>query len=80
MNTTIEKQQIITTNTEQWKMYSKLEGKEYQIHISKPRQPAPGSGYSVIYVLDGNAFFQTFHEAVKIQSVRAEKQVFHQPL
>ncbi|PHA96847.1 IroE protein, partial [Bacillus pseudomycoides] len=27
----------------------------------------------VIYVLDGNAFFQTFHEAIKIQSVRAEK-------
>ncbi|MCU5706840.1 alpha/beta hydrolase [Bacillus wiedmannii] len=73
MNTTIEKQQIITSNTEQWKMYSKIEGKEYQIHISKPRQPAPESGYSVIYVLDGNAFFQTFHEAVKIQSVRAEK-------
>ncbi|MGQ0514373.1 hypothetical protein ACT453_16065, partial [Bacillus sp. D-CC] len=24
-------------------------------------------------VLDGNAFFQTFHEAVKIQSVRVEK-------
>ncbi|QWH18776.1 alpha/beta hydrolase [Bacillus mycoides] len=73
MSTTIEKQQIITSNTEQWKMYSKLEGKEYQIHISKPRQPAPESGYPVIYVLDGNAFFQTFHEAVKIQSVRAEK-------
>ena len=37
-------------------MYSKLEGKEYQIHISKPKQPAPDSGYPVIYVLDGNAF------------------------
>ncbi|PGL44241.1 IroE protein, partial [Bacillus thuringiensis] len=31
MNTTVEKQQIITSNTEQWKMYSKLKGKEYQI-------------------------------------------------
>ena len=40
MNTTIEKQQIVTSNTEQWNMYSKLDGKEYQIHISKPRQPA----------------------------------------
>lgn len=33
----------------------------------------PDSGYPIIYVLDGNAFFQTFHEAIKIQSVRAEK-------
>ncbi|WP_088230037.1 alpha/beta hydrolase [Bacillus cereus] len=73
MNATIEKQQIITSNTEQWKIYSKLEGKEYQIHISKPKQLAPESGYPVIYVLDGNAFFQTFHEAIKIQSFRAEK-------
>ncbi|MGN4424877.1 alpha/beta hydrolase [Bacillus cereus group sp. MYBK30-1] len=73
MNITIEKQQISIWNTEQWKMYSKLESREYQIHISKPKQPAPDSGYPVIYVLDGNAFFQTFHEAVKIQSVRAEK-------
>jgi hypothetical protein len=73
MNTVIEKQQIIVSNTEQWKMYSTLENREYQIHISKPKQPAPDSGYPVIYVLDGNAFFQTFHEAIKIQSVRAEK-------
>ena len=27
VNTTIEKQQIITFNTEQWKMYSKLENR-----------------------------------------------------
>ncbi|KFN02796.1 alpha/beta hydrolase [Bacillus clarus] len=73
MNTGIEKQQIITSNTEQWKIYSTVENREYQIHISKPKQPAPDSGYPVIYVLDGNAFFQTFHEAIKIQSVRAEK-------
>lgn len=80
MNTTIEKQQIITTNTEQWKMYSKLEGKEYQIHISKPRQPAPGSGYSVIYVLDGNAFFKHSMKRLKYNQFEQKKQVFHQPL
>ena len=65
VNTTVEKQQIIISNTEQWKMYSKLEGKEYQIHISKPRQPAPDSGYPVIYVLDGNAFFKHFMKQLK---------------
>ena len=46
-------------------MYSKLEGKEYQIHISKPKQQALDSGYPVIYVLDGNAFFKHFMKQLK---------------
>ncbi|KEK21959.1 alpha/beta hydrolase [Bacillus gaemokensis] len=73
MNSSIEKQDITISGAEQWKMYSKTGNREYQIYISKPKQPAPSSGYPVIYVLDGNAFFQTFQEAIKIQSVRAEK-------
>ena len=79
MNTTVEKQQIITSNTEQWKMYSKLEGKEYQIHISKPKQPT-GFRISCHLRIRWQCLFQTFHEAVKIQSVRAEKPVFHRLL
>lgn len=73
MNTSIEKKDVTISNTEQWKMDSKTGTREYQIYISKPKQPAPAAGYPVIYVLDGNAFFQTFQEAIKIQSVRAEK-------
>ncbi|HEK9102300.1 TPA: alpha/beta hydrolase [Bacillus pseudomycoides] len=73
MNTSIEKKDVTISGAEQWKMYSKIGNREYQIYISKPKQPAPEHGYPVIYVLDGNAFFQTFQEAIKIQSVRAEK-------
>ncbi|WP_459499970.1 alpha/beta hydrolase [Bacillus sp. C1] len=73
MNTSIEKKDVAIYGTEQWKIHSKKGNREYQIYISKPKQPAPDGGYPVIYVLDGNAFFQTFQEAIKIQSVRAEK-------
>ncbi|WP_243523755.1 alpha/beta hydrolase [Bacillus pseudomycoides] len=73
MNTSIEKKDVTISGAEQWKMYSKNGNREYQIYISKPKQSAPNQGYPVIYVLDGNAFFQTFQEAIKIQSVRAEK-------
>ncbi|MBO1582838.1 MULTISPECIES: alpha/beta hydrolase [Bacillus] len=73
MNTNIEKKDVTISGAEQWKVHSKTENREYQIYISMPKQPAPDSGYPVIYVLDGNAFFQTFQEAIKIQSVRAEK-------
>lgn len=73
MNFSIEKQDAIISNTEQWNMHSKKDNRQYQIYVSKPKQPAPPSGYPVIYVLDGNAFFQTFQEAVRVQSVRSEK-------
>ena len=76
MNTTIEKQQIVTSNTEQWNMYSKLDGKEYQIHISKPRQPAPESGYPVIYVLDGNAFFKHSMKRLKYNQLEQKNRCF----
>ena len=76
MNTTIEKQQIVTSNTEQWNMYSKLDGKEYQIHISKPRQPALDSGYPVIYVLDGNAFFKHSMKRLKYNQLEQKNRCF----
>lgn len=73
MNSSMEKTDVTISGAEQWKIYSKKGNREYRIYISQPKQPAPGRGYPVIYVLDGNAFFQTFQEAIKIQSVRAEK-------
>lgn len=68
-----ETQNVMISNTEQWTMYSKRENRQYQIYIAKPKQTAPPSGYPVIYVLDGNAFFQTFQETVRVQSGRSEK-------
>ncbi len=63
---------VITSGAEKWSMTSRY-GRRYDIYISIPKQPAPESGYPIIYVLDGNAFFHTFHETVKVQSARSEK-------
>ncbi|MDC2864590.1 alpha/beta hydrolase [Bacillus sp. BP-3] len=73
MQSVPETQNVVISNTEKWTMYSKRENRQYQIYIAKPKQPEPPSGYPIIYVLDGNAFFQTFEEAVRIQAVRSEK-------
>ncbi|GGE63623.1 alpha/beta hydrolase [Priestia taiwanensis] len=45
----------------------------YTISIAIPNTEAPRSGYPVLYVLDGNAFFQTFAETIRIQTRRSEK-------
>ena len=54
-------------------MKSKIEGREYQIFISKPMVEPPPSGYPVIYVLDANSVFGTIVEAIRLQSKRSEK-------
>ncbi|MFJ7954471.1 alpha/beta hydrolase [Lysinibacillus sp. NPDC096418] len=53
-------------------LYSEDEKQPYRIMIAKPKKPAPAEGYPIIYTLDGNAFFQTFQDAVRIQSVRPD--------
>ncbi|KEK17521.1 IroE protein [Bacillus manliponensis] len=63
----------LAVGVEHWTMIGKENGRTYEIYVSNPKQPAPPSGYPVIYVLDGNAYFQLFKDAVKIQSVRSEK-------
>ncbi|WP_251553398.1 alpha/beta hydrolase [Neobacillus muris] len=69
----ITKSNVIIPQTEQWLTYSKINHLPYQILVSIPKQPAPPAGYPVIYVLDGNAFFQSFQEVIRLQSVRSEK-------
>lgn len=58
---------------ENWTMLSQTGDHPYEVFIAKPKQPPPPSGYPVLYVLDGNAFFQTFQETIRIQSIRSEK-------
>jgi len=44
------------------------QGAQYRIWISEPSGPVPYTGgYRVLYVLDGNAFFGTFHDAKRLQ-------------
>lgn len=45
----------------------------YVARLAVPNQPAPESGYPVLYILDGNAYFTMFQEILKLQSRRSEK-------
>lgn len=48
-------------------------GADYRIWISEPTGPVPYTGgYRVLYVLDGNAFFGTFHDAKRLQDQFAD--------
>lgn len=51
--------------TEMWDMTS-ADGQEFRIFVSRPSAPAPGGGYPILYVLDGNAMFAGFAEARRI--------------
>jgi predicted alpha/beta superfamily hydrolase len=48
-------------------------GREYQISIARPVQPAPAAGYPVIYVLDANAMVLTAIEAVRAHERRLDR-------
>lgn len=46
----------------------------YVINVFIPeQQPIPDNGYSVLYILDGNAYSTLFSEIIKLQSRRSEK-------
>lgn len=64
---------VTISGTKRIAMKSKIEGREYQIFISKPMDEPPPSGYPIIYVLDANSVFGTIVEAVRLQSKRSEK-------
>lgn len=53
--------------TREWSMQN-ARGERYRIFISEPEGPLPYTGgYPVLYVLDGNAFFASLHEAKRAQ-------------
>ncbi|NYT73314.1 alpha/beta hydrolase [Halomonas sp. QX-2] len=59
--------QVSLDQTLEWAMQNE-QGAAYRILISKPEGEVPYSGgYPVIYVLDGNAYFASLHEAKRAQ-------------
>ncbi|MBL0915247.1 MAG: alpha/beta hydrolase [Sphingopyxis sp.] len=52
--------------TESWDMTSAA-GRTYRIFVSRPAGEAPEGGYPILYILDGNAMFEGFAEARRIQ-------------
>jgi len=43
-------------------------GHSYEIHIGKPIDPPSAKGYGIIYVLDGNAMFETAAEITRLMT------------
>jgi len=63
---------VTLTGTLEWQMKNE-QGQPYRILISKPEGDVPYTGgYPVLYVLDANAYFPSFHAAK-----RAQKQYRH---
>ena len=63
----MDERQVTLDQTLEWKMQNE-QGATYRILISKPEGAVPDSGgYPVIYVLDGNAYFASLHEAKRAQ-------------
>jgi len=50
-------QPVTLPQTERRLLHSRHTGRDYQIFLSRPTQPAPPGGCPVLYVLDGNALF-----------------------
>lgn len=58
---------VALSGSQQWAMRS-ASGRDYRILVSLPQGPLPYSGgYPVLYVLDANAYFASFHEAKRAQ-------------
>jgi predicted alpha/beta superfamily hydrolase len=60
--------QVIVPGAEQFDLTASGSGRRYRIFVARPFDPAPPEGYPVIYLLDGNATFQTAAETVRLQT------------
>lgn len=70
------KESFYIPNTEIW-TYSIDETKKYKIFVYIPNIPVPEDGFPVLYLLDGNANFGSYVEAVRLQTRTREKTGLH---
>ncbi|MDT3426427.1 putative alpha/beta superfamily hydrolase [Paenibacillus forsythiae] len=54
--------------TEVFDLRSGRTGLDYRIFVHIPVKPAPDAGYPVLYTVDGNAYFGSFAEAMRLQT------------
>lgn len=59
---------VAVPDAEQFVLTATGSGRRYSIFAAWPRGEAPAAGYPVIYLLDGNATFQTAAETVRLQT------------
>lgn len=55
-------------STQQFNLHSRINGQDYQIQMLIPRRPPPAGGYPTLYVLDGDAIFAGFAQAMANRS------------
>jgi predicted alpha/beta superfamily hydrolase len=58
--------EVSIPNTRKVAFVSKVNGHAYAIQVALPFEPAPAKGYRVIYVLDGDGYFGSVTEAVRL--------------
>jgi predicted alpha/beta superfamily hydrolase len=58
-------------NTERWDLRSRA-GRAYRIFLAWPDAEPPPGGWDVIYLLDGNAWFGTLVDSLRMQARRPE--------
>lgn len=58
-------------NTEQWDILSRA-GRPYRIFLAWPDTPMPQEGWDVVYLLDGNAWFGTLVDSLRMRARRPE--------
>lgn len=56
---------LAVPGTQQFDLQDSASQRTYRVFVAVPAKPAPAAGYSVLYVLDGNAMFLTALETVR---------------
>lgn len=56
---------LVVAGAQQFDLTSNAGKRTYRVFVSIPAKPAPAAGYSVLYVMDGNAMFLTALESVR---------------
>ncbi|MCF3639303.1 hypothetical protein LXM94_04915 [Rhizobium sp. TRM95111] len=59
---------VAVPHAEQFDMNASATGRRYRIFLTVPADDPPAGGYPVIYLLDGNATFQTGAETLRLQT------------
>ncbi|MHB8286006.1 MAG: alpha/beta hydrolase [Caulobacteraceae bacterium] len=59
-------------STRQIEFQSQINGERYRVQILVPHHPPPTAGYPSLYILDGDALFGTFAEAVRNRALAGE--------
>ena len=69
--TTEEGKPVTIPPARQYDLTSKVNGQQYRIMVSAPRDAKPGATYPVVYILDGNYYFATACETAFINKFAA---------